>query len=110
MITSPRFDKTLKILNWAGAIMIMLALAVIFFYAPTERTMGNVQRIFYFHVPLAWVGFLAFFITFVSSILYLWKRAVKWDTIAHASAEVGVQFFSHYSTLSAKQQKGFFHR
>ena len=53
---------------------------------------GIVQRIFYFHVPVAWVGFLAFFITFIFSILYLWKRTVKWDAIAHASAEVGVIF------------------
>jgi heme exporter protein C len=51
-----------------------------------------VQRIFYFHVPVAWVSFLAFFVTFIFSILYLWKRELKCDAIAEASAEVGVIF------------------
>ena len=68
------------------------ALYMVFVYVPTEKHTGAVQRIFYFHVPLAWVSFLAFFITFIFSILYLWKREVKSDTIAYASAEVGVIF------------------
>ena len=54
--------------------------------------MGVVQRIFYFHVSLAWVAFLAFFIVFLGSIMYLWKRANRWDVIAGSSAEVGVIF------------------
>jgi heme exporter protein C len=54
--------------------------------------MGIVQRIFYFHVPVAWVAFLAFFIVFLGSILYLWKRESKWDVIASSSAEVGIVF------------------
>jgi heme exporter protein C len=68
------------------------ALYLIFLYVPTEKTMGDVQRIFYFHVPLAWVAFLAFFVVFVCSILYLWKQVIKWDIIARSSAEVGVMF------------------
>jgi len=70
----------------------MVALYMVFLYVPTEKHTGIVQRIFYFHVPIAWVSFLAFFVTFISSILYLGKREIKWDTIAHASAEVGVIF------------------
>jgi len=70
------------------AVTSYLALAV----APTERTMGDVQRIFYYHVPSAWVGFLCFFINFVASIWYLWKRSPKSDALAAASAEVGVVF------------------
>jgi len=54
--------------------------------------MGIIQRIFYFHVPLAWVAFLAFFIVFIGSILYLWKRDRKWDVIASSSAEIGIIF------------------
>jgi len=54
--------------------------------------MGIVQRIFYFHVPVAWLAFLAFFIVFISSILYLWRRQNKWDVIAGSSAEVGIVF------------------
>ena len=70
------------------AITSYLALAV----APTERTMGDVQRIFYYHVPSAWVAFLCFFINFVASVWYLWKRSAKSDALAAASAEVGVVF------------------
>ena len=77
-----------------GSALMLAALYMVFIYVPTEKHTGAVQRIFYFHVPLAWVGFLAFFVVFVCSILYLWKRAVKWDTIAHASAEVGIVFTS----------------
>lgn len=50
------------------------------------------QRIFYFHVPAAWTGFLAFFVTFVASIAYLWKGGRKWDIVAACSAEVGLFF------------------
>ncbi|MEE9529063.1 MAG: cytochrome c biogenesis protein CcsA [Dehalococcoidia bacterium] len=67
-------------------------LCLVFIYVPTEETMGIVQRIFYFHVPVAWVAFLAFFIVFLGSILYLWKRESKWDAIASSSAEVGAVF------------------
>ena len=75
-----------------GFILMMAALYTVFIYVPTDKHTGVVQRIFYFHVPLAWVGFLAFFVVFVCSILYLWQRSAKWDTIAHASAEVGIVF------------------
>ncbi len=68
------------------------ALYLVFLYVPTEETMGVVQRIFYFHVPVAWVAFLAFFIVFLGSICYLWKRESKWDAIASSSAEVGTVF------------------
>lgn len=71
---------------------IVAAQFLIFVYVPTERTMGVVQRIFYFHVPLAWNAFLAFAVVFVCSILYLRRRDVKWDRIAHASAEISLLF------------------
>jgi len=65
-----------------------LALAV----APTERTMGDVQRIFYYHVPSAWVAGLCFFLNFLASVWYLWKRSAGSDALAASSAEVGVVF------------------
>ena len=68
------------------------AMVAIAFYAPVEATQGVVQKIFYVHVASAWSSYLAFFITFVSSILYLWKRDRAWDLLALASAEVGVVF------------------
>ena len=72
--------------------LMIAALYMVFIYVPTEKHTGIIQRIFYFHVPVAWVSFLAFFVTFISSILYLSKRQIKWDNIACASAEVGVVF------------------
>ena len=74
-------------------IVLMLAsLYMIFIYVPTEASMGIIQRIFYFHVPLAWLAFLAFFMVFLFSILYLVKRDSKFDRVASSSAEIGVVF------------------
>jgi len=81
-----------NILLGLGFALMVAALYMVFIYVPTDKYTGIVQRIFYFHVPVAWVSFLAFFITFVFSILYLWKREVKWDAIACTSAEIGVVF------------------
>jgi heme exporter protein C len=69
-----------------------VALVMIFFYAPIEKEQGIVQKIFYFHVPLAWNAFLGFFIVFVSSFRYLATRDPRWDARAVAAAEVGVLF------------------
>ena len=87
-----RLIKAGSALNWAAAIAVLITLFLVFFFAPDERTMGNVQRIFYFHVPLAWISFLAFFVVFICSIFYLRRKTPEWDTIAHASAEVGILF------------------
>jgi heme exporter protein C len=70
----------------------LLALYAIFIYAPVEKTMGIVQKIFYIHVPAAFLAYLAFFITFIASILYLYRRDSKWDTVAHCAVETGVIF------------------
>ncbi len=60
--------------------------------APTEQTMGDVQRIFYYHVPSAWTAGVLFFVNFIASIAYLWRRNTKADALALAAAEVGVVF------------------
>src|SRR5436305_12617514 len=62
--------------------------------APTEETMGDVQRIFYVHVPGATVSFTLFFVNFLASIFYLWKRSPRADALAATTAEVGVFFCS----------------
>jgi heme exporter protein C len=80
------------ILIGLGFALMMAALYMVFIYVPTEKSTGIVQRIFYFHVPVAWVSFLAFFVTFIASIGYLSKRREKWDAVACASAEIGVVF------------------
>jgi heme exporter protein C len=81
------------ILNVAALVMVGAAIFFAFGYAPTEQVMGDVQRIFYFHVGIAWVAGLALFVTFVASILYLWRgEQRKFDIVASASVEVGVIF------------------
>ncbi len=62
------------------------------FVAPTEQTMGDVQRIFYYHVPSAWTAGVCFLVNFLASVVYLWKRNAGSDALAAASAEVGVMF------------------
>ena len=60
--------------------------------APTEQTMGEVQRIFYYHVASAWTAFLLFLVNFVASVVYLLNRSDKADILALVTAEVGVVF------------------
>ena len=60
--------------------------------APTERTMGDVQRIFYYHVPSAWTAFCLFFVNLIGSLIYLVRKSSKADALAVAAAEVGVVF------------------
>ena len=73
-------------------VLMVASLYFVFRVAPNEVTMGAVQRIFYFHVPSAWVAFLAFFLVFLASVLHLATRRMIWDTLAHAAAELGVLF------------------
>jgi heme exporter protein C len=78
-------------------ILITLALLAFGFYqaiyaAPTEATMGDIQRIFYYHVPSAWTAMVLFFANFVVSIVYLIRRSPRADAWALAFAEVGVVF------------------
>lgn len=74
------------------ALLLSFALYEALIAAPTEQTMGDVQRIFYYHVPSAWTAFVLFLINFVSSIVYLIRRNPKADILALVSAEVGVVF------------------
>ena len=67
-------------------------LYMIFAVAPTEEKMGVVQRIFYFHVPSAFMAFLGVLVCAVMSALYLYKRDRRYDIAAHAGAELGVVF------------------
>lgn len=82
----------LRTLDIVVAPAIIAALAMAFFYAPPEKTMHDVYRIFYFHVPAAAASFLGFGIVFVCSVLYLRTRERRYDIVAGAAAEVGVLF------------------
>lgn len=77
---------------WVGGALAVLGMYMAVLYAPEERTMSHAQRIFYVHVPAAWVGFLAFAVVFVASVGFLWTRRRGFDLAAHASTEVGVVF------------------
>lgn len=80
----------LIVLTVFTALMLLAASYMAFIYAPTEMTMGAVQRIFYFHVGAAWAGALAFLVTVVAGVLYLVKGTRKWDIVGLSSVEVGL--------------------
>jgi heme exporter protein C len=61
-------------------------------WAPPDVNQGDVMRIMYVHVPAVTDAYLGFFLTLVGSVVYLWKRDLKWDRLAGASAELGVLF------------------
>lgn len=79
-----------SVLPAATLVAMLAALYMVFVYVPSDRVQGIVQRIFYFHVPLAIVTFLAFGVTAVGSALFLWRGGRGWDRLAHASAEIGM--------------------
>jgi heme exporter protein C len=79
----------------ASALVLLLLGAAAYgalYVAPTERTMGTIQRIFYIHVPSAWTGLTAFFICFLANLFYVFRRQPKWDWLAVSAAEVGLAF------------------
>src|SRR5208337_2600437 len=84
--------KVFPILGVVTAVLLIYALYQALAVAPTERTMGDVQRIFYYHVPSAWTAFLLFFVNLVASVVYLIRKSTKADAVALVSAEVGVVF------------------
>jgi heme exporter protein C len=79
-----------------AAVIVVLLLAAAayaaFFVAPTERSMGLIQRIFYLHVPSAWTAFTAFFICFIANLQYVIRRQPRWDWLGVSAAEVGLTF------------------
>jgi len=90
MDTKPRL---LTILDIITGVLFAIAVGMVFFYAPLEATMGEVQRVFYFHVSSAWVGSLGFAVALVAGILYLVKGDRKWDVVEVAAVEISLVFF-----------------
>jgi len=84
--------RVFPILAVLTGVLLSYALYEALIAAPTEQTMGDVQRIFYYHVPSAWTAFILFFVNFFASIVYLIWRANKADIVALVTAEVGVVF------------------
>jgi len=84
----------LTMLTAFTGLMLLIATYLAFIFAPTEITMGDVQRVFYFHVGAAWAGALAFGVTVYAGVRYLIKPAPNWDILGHSSVEVGLALIS----------------
>ena len=92
--TFPR-GTVLRIRPWLGiaaAATFVVASVMALLWAPTDAVQGDVYRILYVHVPLAWLSYLAFVIVFLASVGWLWSKRPVFDAIAVASAEIGVLF------------------
>jgi heme exporter protein C len=81
-------------MNVAAVIAMAVAIGANFFFAPVEITMGNVQRLFYFHVGSAWVGAMVFGVALVCGIFYLRRANRLYDVVALAAVEIGLVFLS----------------
>ena len=93
-ISNPRLDRAIRVMNIAAVIAMVIAIGSIFFFAPVEILMGNVQRLFYFHVGSAWVGAMVFGVALVCGLLYLRSSRRVYDTVSLAAIEVGLVFLS----------------
>ena len=71
-----------------------LTLYMVYMWVPTEQNLGVSQRIFYFHVPLGWIGMVSIIVVAVASILHLFTGKQKWDDLAYSTAEIGIIFAS----------------
>jgi heme exporter protein C len=80
------------VLSWLTGTVFVVALYIVLIWAPQEAIMGDVQRVFYFHVAAGWVGALAFLVTAIVGGIYLARGEQRWDRIAVASVEIGVVF------------------
>lgn len=75
-----------------SVVTLLIATYMAFIYAPTDAAQGNAQRIFYVHVPMAWLAYLAYVVLLVGSVGYLWKRSQTFDRLARSAAELGFLF------------------
>jgi len=86
----------LKTILGAAILFVLIALTayLAFHYAPVEKSMGIIQKIFYLHLPSALSSFVAFGICFYANLMYVFKRQPKWDWLGASAAEVGLAFIS----------------
>jgi heme exporter protein C len=73
-------------------LVLIAAMSMVFYYAPVEREMGVVQKIFYVHVPAAMAMYAGFLVACLCSIFYLIRSRPIWDIWARAGVEVGMYF------------------
>jgi heme exporter protein C len=84
--------RLLSILDVVTVVLLLIATGMVFFYAPVEAVMGQVQKVFYFHVAAGWVGMLSFLVAAIAGIAYLRTGDHKWDITGLASVELGLAF------------------
>jgi heme exporter protein C len=84
--------KALKALTWFTGALFLVACYLVLVYAPREAVMGDVQRVFYFHVSAGWVGGVAFLVTAIAGGVFLATGKHRWDQVALASVEIGLVF------------------
>jgi len=89
-LPKPGIPIGLAVLSIAAAAMLFTGAYMAFFYAPTERVMGFIQKIFYFHVPAAWMMLLAAPLMAVGAVGYLITRKNGWDRVSDAAVELAV--------------------
>ena len=87
-----RDSKAVRILGILVLLFILAGLYLGLIHAPPDAYQGEVQRIMYLHIPSILTAYLAFFIVFIGSCLFLWKGEVRDDILAHSAAEIGVLF------------------
>jgi heme exporter protein C len=87
-----RPSLTTRVFGAAAGLLLAVGLYLSLVVVPPDAVQGDVQRIMYLHVPSIVTAYLAFSVVFCSSILYLWKRDLRFDAVAVASAEIGVVF------------------
>jgi heme exporter protein C len=84
--------RVIQGLGGASLVLMLVSLFMVFLWVPTEAEQGIVQRIFYFHVPCAWVAFASFGLVAIAGIFYLWLGGQIWDDLGYAAAETGMLF------------------
>jgi heme exporter protein C len=87
--TGSRGTRLLGIASLAGVLFLLWFALVA---SPADVNQGESVRLMYVHVPVAILMFAGFGLTFLGSVMWLWRKSVWWDTLAFASAEVGVVF------------------
>lgn len=85
-------ERFLRIFFIVSIILMAINLYAIFFIAPMVPEQHWAQKIFYIHVPIAWSGFLSYFIVMVAGILFFIKKDSFWDRVGLAAAEIGTLF------------------
>ena len=83
----------LKVLDIAAIIVLVISTYLALVFAPTERVMGEVQKVFYFHIGTAWTALIGFILAGVFSVVYLVTKDLKWDRLQVAAIEVSLVFF-----------------